>query len=100
LPDKIFFTGKSNHANTNDENEFLAMLADGGYQVGELAKLMYPTGIEIKAKDSAVALTQTAGYLSQENVVLFEPAISYGQFLVRVDVLIKRATLATRPHSH
>jgi hypothetical protein len=92
-PTKLFYTGKSNYANTNDENEFLAMLADGGYQVGELAKLMYPTGIEIKAKDSEVALTQTAGYLSQENVVLFEPAISYGQFLVRVDVLIKRGNV-------
>jgi hypothetical protein len=92
-PTKLFYTGKSSYANTNDENDFLTMLADGGFQVGELAKLMYPTGIEIEAKESAVALTQTEGYLSQEDVVLFEPAISYGPFLVRVDVLIKRGNV-------
>ena len=35
----MFYTGKPEYANTNSDDEFLAMLADGGFQVGELAKL-------------------------------------------------------------
>jgi Domain of unknown function(DUF2779) len=92
-PTKLFYSGKPSYANTNDESDFLAMLADGGFQVGELAKLMYPTGIEIKTKNSADALAQTAHYMAQDNVVLFEPAIAHGGFLVRVDVLIKRGNV-------
>ena len=92
-PTKLYYTGKPAYANTNDENDFLAMLADGGFQVGELAKLMYPTGVEIKTKNSADALAQTAQYMAQDNVVLFEPAIAHGSFLVRVDVLIKRGSV-------
>ncbi|OQW85926.1 MAG: hypothetical protein BWK72_19805 [Rhodoferax ferrireducens] len=92
-PTKLYYTGKPDYANANDDNEFLAMLADGGFQVGELAKLMYPTGIEIKSKNSAEALAETALHLAQDQVILFEPAIAHGNFLVRVDVLIKRGTV-------
>jgi hypothetical protein len=92
-PTKLYYAGKPGYANTNDENEFLAMLADGGFQVGELAKLMYPGGIEIKTKRSDDALAETSHHLNQDNVTLFEPAISYGGFLIRVDVLIKRGNV-------
>lgn len=92
-PTKLYYTGKPNYANSNDDNEFLAMLADGGFQVGELAKLMYPGGIEIKTKNNADALAQTASFLAQDHVILFEPAIAHGGFLVRVDVLIKRGNV-------
>jgi hypothetical protein len=88
-PTKLFYTGKPQYANANDGNEFLAMLADGGFQVGELAKLMYPSGIEITSKKSDEALAQTANLLKQDNIILFEPAIAYEGFLVRVDVLVK-----------
>lgn len=89
-PTKLYYTGKPDYANSNDGNEFLAMLADGGFQVGELAKLMYPGGIEIKTKNSAEALVETAQHLAKDNVILFEPAIAHGGFLIRVDVLIRR----------
>jgi Domain of unknown function(DUF2779) len=89
-PTKLYYTAKAEYANTNNENEFLAMLADGGFQVGELAKLMYPEGIEIKTKQVDVAVTETETLLQQENITLFEPAIVYRGYLVRVDVLVKR----------
>jgi len=88
-PSKLFYTGKSQYANANDGNDFLEMLADGGFQVGELAKLMYPGGVEITTKNSEEALAQTADLLQQENIVLFEPAIAFDGYLVRVDVLVK-----------
>ena len=37
-PTKLFYTGKDKvYRNTKQEDSFLAMLAEGGYQVGELA---------------------------------------------------------------
>jgi hypothetical protein len=65
------------------------MLADGGYQVGELAKCFYPTGIEISSLNSAEAQAQTQALLKQDQVVLFESAIRFNDYLVRVDILVK-----------
>ena len=100
-PTKLFYTGKPEYANTNNEDAFLAMLADGGFQVGELAKFMYPDGVEVTAKGVDDAIAETAERLKQHTVTLFEPAIVYEGFLVRVDVLVKRGTcsksLRSRP---
>ncbi len=92
-PTKLSYTGKPEYANTNNEDAFLAMLADGGFQVGELAKFMYPEGVEVTAKGVDDAIAETAERLKQHTVTLFEPAIVYEGFLVRVDVLIKRGNV-------
>ena len=55
-PTKLFYTGKPQlYRNLKQEDSFLAMLADGGYQVGELAKCFYPTGVEISFTNNAEA---------------------------------------------
>ena len=89
-PTKLFYTKKDAYKDTKNEDSFLAMLADGGFQVGELAKLMFPTGVEIKSKISEDAEKETLKHLTQDEVVLFEPAIRFQNLLVRIDVLIKR----------
>ena len=63
-PTKLYYTGKPEYANSYDGNEFLAMLADGGFQVGELAKLMYSGGIEITTKNSEQTIAETAELLN------------------------------------
>lgn len=88
-PRKLYYTGKEEYRNTKQEDTFLQSLADGGFQVGELAKRLYPDGIEITAKGNADALAATAELLKRDNVTLFEPAIAYENLLVRADVLIK-----------
>ncbi len=89
-PTKLFYTGKiEEYRDTMVENDFLAMLAEGGYQVGTLAKLRYPGGIEIEGLNHAAAEAQTSEYLKRDNVVLFEPAIRVADFFIRIDVLIK-----------
>ena len=89
-PTKLFYTGKPHlYRNLKQEDSFLAMLADGGYQVGELAKCFYPAGIEISSLNSAEAEAQTQALLKQDQVVLFEPAIRFNDYLVRVDILVK-----------
>ena len=89
-PTKLFYGGKgSEYRDQMAENDFMAMLAEGGYQVGELAKLRYPDGIEIEDRDHATAEERTCEYLSRDNVVLFEPAIRVGGFFIRIDILVK-----------
>ncbi|MEY3886114.1 MAG: hypothetical protein RL650_206, partial [Pseudomonadota bacterium] len=89
-PTKLFYTGKPHlYRNLKQEDSFLAMLADGGYQVGELAKCFYPAGIEISSLNSAEAEAQTQVLLKQDQVVLFEPVIRFNDYLVRVDILVK-----------
>lgn len=50
-PTKIYYDGKHEYANQKIEDQFLLALADGGFQVGELAKHYFPGGHEIKTKD-------------------------------------------------
>jgi hypothetical protein len=89
-PTKLFYTGKPKiYRDTKQEDSFLQMLAEGGYQVGELAKCQFPQGVEVDAIDHQAALAQTAQLLEQDQVVVFEAAISFGNFFVLVDVLVK-----------
>lgn len=89
-PRKLYYAGKKDaYRDTKEEDTFLEALADGGFQVGELAKCLYPDGIEVYPKGNADALAETAERLKLESVTLFEPAIAHGPYLVRVDVLIK-----------
>ena len=54
-PTKLFHTVKEEiYRNTKQEDSFLAMLADGGYQVDELAKCLFPYG-HVMQQDGRVA---------------------------------------------
>ena len=90
-PTKLFYTGKKEYSNLKNENDFLKALADGGFQVGELAKLMYPGGIEIEfSGDFEKAINQTNKLLKQENIILYEAAIKHENYFVLVDILVKK----------
>jgi hypothetical protein len=41
-PTKIHFANHPGYHNTDSGNEFLKSLAEGGFQVAELSKLMFP----------------------------------------------------------
>ena len=43
-PTKLFYLGKKEYRNINNEDSFLASLAKGGYQVGALAKFLFKNG--------------------------------------------------------
>ena len=52
-PNKLYFANKKGeYANVKQENPFLLALASGGFQVEELARLHYPSGILIEDKAS------------------------------------------------
>jgi hypothetical protein len=83
---------KLGYPTSNDTNEYMKMLAKGGYVVGMMATLMYPDGIEITG-NTKEAIERTNEYLKQEDCVLFEAAIQSGAKLIRVDILEKKGDL-------
>ena len=89
-PTKPFYAGKRDYLDTSVENSFLATLAEGGYQVGALACLMYPGGIEVDDLGHAAQLERTQALLALENVTIYEAAIEAQGLFVRVDILQKR----------
>ena len=89
-PTKLFYTGKNRYPDNNSDNEFLNALAEGGYQVGALAKCYYPGGHDIESLNYQQAIDQTNALLQQENVVIFEAAIQVDKYFIRVDILEKK----------
>jgi hypothetical protein len=43
----LYYDGKPEYANQQLEDSFLKALADGGFQVGELAKYYFPEAIRL-----------------------------------------------------
>ena len=88
-PAKLFYTGKSEYTNQKLDDSFLLALADGGFQVGELAKCYFPGGHDIKTLDYVDALRQTNDLLQRDNVTIYEAAVATDELFIRVDVLVK-----------
>jgi hypothetical protein len=89
-PTKLFYTKKREiYADTKNENDFLKALAEGGFQVGALAKVMYPDGKEITDSQFQEQIEHTSRLLKEEDVTIYEAAICYGNLFARVDVLRK-----------
>lgn len=91
-PAKLFYTAKESvYANQNLQDSFLASLAEGGFQVGELAKAYFPGGHEVETLDYEAALAQTNELLKQDCVVIYEAAIRFTNLFIRADILVKKA---------
>lgn len=88
-PTKLNYVDKSEYLDRSTEDSFLAALAEGGYQVGELACLMYPKGVRVDDLDHQSALEKTAALLKQDNATIFEAALSVDKLFIRVDILRK-----------
>ena len=83
---------KKHYPTSNDTNEYMEMLAQGGYVIGKMATLMYPEGIEITG-NTEEALKKTKEYMnSNDSIVLFEPAFEFNKRLARVDILVKNGS--------
>ena len=96
-PTKVYYSLDRRYVNARDEDEFLQALADGGFQVGELARLMYaaedPAAVEITSREEAEQLRETRELLARDDATIFEGTIRHKDFLARVDVLRKRGNV-------
>jgi len=89
-PVKLYYTGKKKQYRDNSlDDAFLEALAEGGFQVGELAKLYHPGGHDIKELDYEKPLARTNKLLEQDKVIIYEAAFRYENLFIRADVLIK-----------
>lgn len=89
-PARLFYHEQPTvYGNKHRENEFLRALAQGGFQVGALAKTYFQGGIDLEGLPTDDAIARTQELLKRENVTIFEAAIQAGPFLVRADVLKK-----------
>lgn len=95
-PTKLHYAKTANgYRNQKDGDAFLGALADGGHQVGALAKFKYhpdPFGAQITVDtlDKEDALRQTQLRLAQPGrVVVAEAALASAGYFVRVDILIR-----------
>jgi hypothetical protein len=76
------------YQNRQSDDAFLKSLAEGGFQVAELAKRMFP-GHMIETLDRAAALAHTASLLGRGDTTIHEAAFAHGGFFIRSDILIK-----------
>lgn len=89
-PNKLYYYRNPGlYANADADDEFLQALAEGGFQVGELAKLYceVPHENDIKLLDHDGALERTRQLMRERQVNIAEAAFRYGNLLVRVDIL-------------
>jgi hypothetical protein len=91
-PNKLYFTKKDKYANTQVDDSFLKALAQGGFQVEELARLEYPNGYLIEGNDwnYDLLVEQTNELLKLDNVIIYEAAFKSDNFFIRTDILVKK----------
>lgn len=81
---------KDEYANQNLTDDFLDALAEGGFQIGELAKVYYdvPADNDLNGGNEEVVV-RTKELLKTENVTITEAAFIFGRCFCRVDILRK-----------
>jgi hypothetical protein len=91
-PNKLYYTNKKEYLNTKNEDSFLQALAQGGFQVEELARMHYPNGVLIESNDWDYQLlfNQTLELLKQENVIIYEAAFLIDGLFIRTDIIVKK----------
>jgi hypothetical protein len=93
-PNKLYFLSKGNlYYNKKIDDPFLESLAQGGFQVEELARLHYPDGrfIEAHPGDYEASVAETHPLIeSHENIAIYEAAFEYDGCYVRSDVVVKK----------
>ena len=92
-PHKLYYYGRPDeYENANANDEFLESLAEGGFQVGELAKIYCDVPDDCDLKDimgHEESLRRTQELMQRDQVNIAEAAFCYGNLFVRVDILKK-----------
>jgi hypothetical protein len=93
-PNKLYYTKKKEYTDTKVSDSFLEALAQGGFQVEELARMHYPDGVLLESNDWDYEFLwqQTQELLKQENVIIYEAAFLVDGLFIRTDILVKRGS--------
>ncbi len=87
-----YYYDREHYANQMNEDDFLQALAEGGNQVGDLAKVYYnvQADADIRVLDYDKSLAITADLLKRENVNIAEAAFRWKDCFVRADIIEKK----------
>ena len=92
-PRRLYYAyDKNEYANQELDDEFLQSLAEGGYQVGELAKVYYEIGKDVDDLDYDKALERTISLFDRPEINIAEAAFRFGNLFVRADIIEKKGT--------
>lgn len=87
-PTKLYYSSNPEvYVNSMSEDDFLLSLADGGYQVGELAKHYFPGGVHIGRERPGDAAVKTAEMLGSGDIILYESAFRTEKFFIFADIV-------------
>ena len=87
-PTKLYYK-KNKYPNIKEFDDYLQLLAEGGYIVLKMAQLLHPGGVNVESLNVEVAIEKTKEHLKAENIILFEPTFFSKDKLIRADILIK-----------
>jgi len=86
-PAKLYYK-KLGYPSTLEDDPYLAFLADGGYMVETMARLLYPGGRELGDRDRPEdAHRATRRALREDGAVLYEATVLDATDLARIDIL-------------
>jgi len=86
---KLFYTNKPEYPDKKVDDPFLEALAEGGFQVEELARLYHGDGILIEERDYEKSLAITNELLKKDNVTIYQAAFRFENLFIRMDILLK-----------
>ena len=91
----MYYYGEKSYANQNNEDDFLQTLADGGKQVGELARLYYGADgdLFVDTLDKDTALEWTNRLMKKDKINIAEAAFKWGRCFVRADIIEKNGNV-------
>lgn len=93
-PAKLYYR-MNKYPSIKDGDEYMELLAEGGYMIGAIASLLFEDAVLVDEPDHDKAVAMTQEYIKQENIILLEAAFeSQGKF-ARPDILIKQGDALT-----
>lgn len=86
-PTKLYYK-KLSYPALQDDDPYMEFLADGGYMVEAMAKLLFPDGRELGQWDEPMrAFQETREALAAGDTTLFEATVIHANLITRVDIL-------------
>ena len=79
----------SNYKSSEENDDFLSALADGGFQAEELSRLHYKNGVLIEEYDYDISVNKTNNLLKKKDCIIYEAAFLHENLFVRTDILVK-----------
>lgn len=93
-PTKVFYKNSDGYHDNKLDDPFLESLAEGGFQVGELAKLRFPGGIDLSENNAEYALSKTKELIENfDRVTIYEAGFRFDNLYIKCDVLVKEGNV-------